>query len=294
MARRHRLGYDLLLVRLDDLTAPLRDQYAAYVVRHNLQRSYVPLAAYRREVEIVTFAAGVHLLDARLVEQMLVILRLRRRQVGQEVVEADPLRTLVHKLESVLLAYLRERLGRTLRRGRIPHLLHQSLALAVRGVETQDTSLDQRAVEYEIGLMRIVVVGDILIREVGAHLLLDIVLVHLAHQKRMAVLLNHTVDILLRPREEIVGLLDLELAHQPLVNIQLYERHAVVTLDIGRHGLHDLVYLELLAANLGDGVVAHQIVRQIAARRHRDGRRSEQYFHYKAHNNRQRYIFTPK
>ena len=159
---------------------------------------------------------------------------------------------------------------------------------------SKDTSLDQRAVEYEIGLMRIVVVGDILIREVGAHLLLDIVLIHLAHQKRMAVLLNHAVDILLAAAEHLLGLLYFQLLLHPLINIQLYERHAVVTLDIGRHGLHDLVYLELLAANLGDGVVAHQIVRQIAARRHRDGRRSEQYFHYKAHNNRQRYIFTPK
>ena len=147
-----------------------------------------------------------------------------------------------------------------------------------------DAPLDDGPVEAEVALVRLVVGGDLLLGEGRVDAAVDIVLVELADEQRLAVLLDHPVDVVRRGREEDVGLLQLELLAHPAVDVDLHEGGAVVARKALRHHRLHVAQPQFAIADAREHRIARKITGQLPATRqeqHAAARR--RYFHPQSH-----------
>ena len=225
--------------------------------------------------------AVAHLLHGRRGQQRIVGLRPRRRQVAQEIREVHPLIAEVADRKVVLLADVAEILLLCLRFG--GHQRLELRGLAVPLGEADDAALDDRAVEFEIGLVGVVVSRNLVIGEHRVDRAIDVVLVQLADQQRLPVLLDHLVDVGRRGGEKRLRLLQLELLDDPAIDEDPHESRAVFAREPLRNHRTHVAYLQLLAAGPRDGRIAREITGQLPATRQQQRTRRDRYFRSHIH-----------
>ena len=120
---------------------------------------WLALAQHRINLEIIVRMAVAHLLYGSSRQHRIVALRTQRREVAQELREINPLVAEIVHREIVLLADVPEILLLRLRPG--PHQRLELRGLPVPLAETDDAPLDDRAVEFEIGLVSVVIGRDL-------------------------------------------------------------------------------------------------------------------------------------
>ena len=194
---------------------------------------------------------------------------------------SDPLLAEITHLEVVLGADVAEIALLRLRGG--GHRRLELGRLTVAQVETDDTALDDGAVEPEIGLVFAVVGRDLVIGEDRVDRAIDIILVELADQQRLTVLLDHAVDVVGRRGEEHLGLLELELLDHPAVDVLAHEGRTVLARKPLRHDRTQVAHAELPVAGTGDGLVAGEITRQLPASDQQQGAHRDRYFRAQIH-----------
>ena len=225
--------------------------------------------------------AVAHLLHGRRGQQRIIGLRPRRRQVAQEIRKIDPLVAEVADRKSVLLADIAEILLLGLRFG--SHQRFELRGLAVPLGETDDAAFDDRPVEFEVGLMGVVVGRDLVGGEHRVDRAVDVMLVQFADQQRLPVLLDHLVDIGRRGGEERPRLLQFELFDHPAVDVNPHEGRAVVAREPLRNHRADIAHFQLLAAGARNGRTAREITGQLPATRQQQHTRRDRYFRSQIH-----------
>ena len=225
--------------------------------------------------------AVAHLLHGSSRQHRIVALRTQRREVAQELREINPLVAEIVHREIVLLADVPEILLLRLRPG--PHQRLELRGLPVPLAETDDAPLDDRAVEFEIGLVSVVVGRNLVGGEHRVDRTVDVMLVQLADQQRLAVLLHHLVDVARRRGKERLRLLELELLEHPAVDVNLHKGRAVVARKPLRDHRPHVAQPQVLAAGPRNGRVAGKITRQLPASRQQQHTRRDRYFRSQIH-----------
>ena len=271
-------GAKLLLVRADDLALALVEQDAANRSAQPFERNRLALAQHRINLEIIVRMAVAHLLHGSSRQHRIIALRTQRREVAQELREINPLVAEIVHREIVLLTDIPEILLLRLRPG--PHQRLELRGLPVPLAETDDAPLDDRAVEFEIGLVSVVIGRDL----VGGQNILPILgVLGLADQQRLAVLLQHLVDVARRRGKERLRLLELELLEHPAVDVNLHKGRAVVARKPLRDHRPHVAQPQVLAAGPRNGRVAGKITRQLPASRQQQHTRRDRYFRSQIH-----------
>ena len=111
----------------------------------------------------------------------------------------------------------------------------------------------------------------------------DIVLVQLADQQRLAILLHHLLDILRRGRKEHLGLLQFQLLEHPAVDINLHKGCTVVAGKPLRDHRTHVAQPQVLASGTRNGRVAGKITRQLPATRQQQHTCRDRYFRSQIH-----------
>ena len=274
-----------MLVPRDDLRTALGVKYAAYIALDALQGSGRTGQSGVLDDEAEHLTRSGHLLRLALREQRVVGARTVGREVAQKVRESDPLARHVGKLQRVLLAQCGQ-LGHPVGiAARGTDGLDQTRHVAVAGRCLDHKTAHQMLVELERIAVRAVVGSYLLGRDVGVDLVVDIVLVELAHDKRLAVAFDQTVDILLRRGEQLGCLTHLQAAHDPVVDIQTGECQAVARRESRRHVGEHAAQRQLLRIDARYDVRGTVDVRFAPARAQCDDADKTQYGGSFAHNN---------